>query len=129
MNICVSWSHSLTAAALALSLLPFPASAQLGVFSNDGKAVLVNGVNKVPLNPADDTVTVIDLGVSPPRVIGELKAPSSVVGPPQNVAIAPNEPIALVSANTKLDPTDKQKLVPDNRLLSDLNAHPTASGA
>src|SRR6516162_8749271 len=64
------------------------AAAQLAVSANDAKAVLVNGVNTVPPNPADDTVTIIDLGVSPPKVIGELKAPSSVVGPPQNVAIA-----------------------------------------
>src|SRR5262249_56205494 len=65
---------------------------------------------------AEDTVTIIDLGVSPPRVVGELKAPSSVVGPPQNVAIAPDESLALVSANMKLDPADPKKLVPDNRL-------------
>ncbi len=36
----------------------------------------------------DDTITLIDLSASPPKIVGELKAPSSVVGPPQNVAIA-----------------------------------------
>ena len=103
------------------------AAARLAVSANDAKAVLVNGVNTVPPNPADDTVTIIDLGVSPPKVIGELKAPSSVVGPPQNVAIAPDESIALISSNMKLDAADPKKLVPDNRLsVIDLKAAPPA---
>src|ERR1700680_1153853 len=116
MNLRVSRAGGLGAALLAVPLLSFGAAAQLAVSSNDAKAVLVNGVNTVPPNPADDTVTIIDLGASPPKVVGELKAPSGVVGPPQNVAIAPDESIALVSANMKLDPADPKKLVPDNRL-------------
>lgn len=116
---------ALPVALLTLPFFSFHAAAQIAVSSNDGKAVLVNGVNTVPPNPADDTVTLIDLGVSPPKVVGELKAPSSVSGPPQNVAIAPDESIALVSANMKLDPADPKKLVPDNRLsVIDLKAKP-----
>jgi WD40 repeat protein len=115
---------------LALTVIPFlisSASAQIAVSANDNKAVLVNGVNSVPPNPADDTVTVLDLGVSPPKVIGELKAPNSVVGPPQNVAITPDESIALVSSNMKPDPADPTKLVPDYRLsVIDLKAKPPA---
>jgi DNA-binding beta-propeller fold protein YncE len=123
MKLCIS---RLSALAI-LPLFSFAAQAQLAVSANDAKAVLVNGVNTVPPNPADDTVTVIDLDVSPPKVIGELKAPSSVVGPPQNVAIAPDESIALVSSNMKLDPADPKKLIPDNRLsVIDLKASPPA---
>ncbi len=127
MNLCISRVSGLAVALLTLPLFSFAAAAQLAVSANDGKAVLVNGVNTVPPDPADDTVTVIDLGVSPPKVVGELKAPSSVVGPPQNVAIAPDESIALVSSNMKLDPADPKKLVPDNRLsVIDLKANPPA---
>jgi DNA-binding beta-propeller fold protein YncE len=127
MNLRVSFVSGIVAALLTPPLLSFEAAAQLAVSSNDGKAVLVNGVNTVPSNPTDDTVTVIDLGASPPRVVGELKAPSSVVGPPQNVAIAPDESIALVSANMKLDPADSKKTAPDNRLsVIDLKANPPA---
>src|SRR5215831_2928161 len=123
MNLRISFVSGLAAALLTPPLLSFEAAAQLAVSSNDGKAVLVNGANTVPSNPTDDTVTVIDLNVSPPKVVGELKAPSSVVGPPQNVAITPDESIALVSANTKLDPADPKKTVPDNRLsVIDLKA-------
>jgi DNA-binding beta-propeller fold protein YncE len=117
----------LAAATFGPLLVPAAAIAQLAVSANDGKAVLVDGASKIPANPNPDTVTIIDLGVSPPKVLAELKAPSSVVGPPQNVAIAPDESIALVSANMKLDPADPQKLVPDNRVsVIDLKASPPA---
>jgi DNA-binding beta-propeller fold protein YncE len=127
MSFRISRASGLALALISLPLFSFAAAAQLAISSNDGKAVLVNGVNTVPPNPADDTVTLIDLGASPPKVVGELKAPSSVVGPPQNVAIAPDESFALVSANMKLDPADPKKLVPDNRVsLIDLKANPPA---
>lgn len=103
------------------------AAAQIAVSANDNKAVLVNGANTVPANPRADTVTIIDLGVSPPKVLGEVKAPSSVVGPPQNVAVTPDESLALVASNMKLDPADPKKLVPDNRVsVIDLKAGPPA---
>ena len=115
------------AAAFVLPLAAAPAAAQIAVSSNDNKAVLVNGANTVPANPAEDTVTIIDLGVSPPKIVAEIKAPSSVSGPPQNVAITPDEGLALVSSNLKLDPSDAKKLVPDNRLsVIDLKANPPA---
>ena len=111
----------------ALPLLPVKAAAQIAVSSNDGKVVLDNGTVSVPANPADDTVTIIDLGVSPPKVIAEFKVPSSVTGPPQNVAVAPDESFALVAATMKLDPADPKKLVPDDRLsVIDLKSNPPA---
>jgi len=123
----VSQMSGLAFALFTLPLFSPSATAQIAVSANDNKAVLVNGVNSVPPNPAEDTVTLIDLGVSPPKVIGELKAPNSVVGPPQNVAITPDESIALVASNQKLDPADPKKLVPDNRLsVIDLKAKPPA---
>src|SRR6202047_981824 len=117
----------LTIALVTLPLFPLVAAAQLAVSANDGKVVLVNGVVTVPANPLDDTVTIINIGVSPPKVIAEIKAPSSVVGPPQNVAVAPDESIALVASAMKLDPADPTKLTPDNRIsVIDLKAKPAA---
>ena len=103
------------------------ASAQLAVSSNDTKVINVDGANKIVENPAPDNVTIIDLGVSPPKVVGQLNAPGSVVGPPQSVAVAPDESIALVAASTKIDPSDPKKTIPDNRLsVIDLKASPPA---
>jgi DNA-binding beta-propeller fold protein YncE len=111
----------------AVPLFSINAAAQIAVSSNDGKAILVNGVATVPESAIDDTVTIINLGVSPPKIVAELKAPSSVVGPPQNVAVAPDESYALVASNMKLDPANPKKQVPDNRLsIIDLKAKPPA---
>jgi len=127
MQFRVSRASAIAVAVLALPLFSVSAFAQIAVSSNDGKSVLVNGVTSASANPVDDTVTVINLGVSPPKVIAELKAPSSVVGPPQNVAVAPDESFALVASNMKLDPADPKKQVPDNRLsVIDLKANPPA---
>jgi DNA-binding beta-propeller fold protein YncE len=112
----------LTALAIATG-----ASAQLAVSSNDNKIVNIDGVNRIVENPAPDNVTIIDLGVTPPKIVGQLNAPGSVVGPPQSVAVAPDESIALVGSSTKIDPADPKKTVPDNRVsVIDLKASPPA---
>ena len=112
---------------LATFAIASAASAQLAVSSNDTKVINVDGVNKIVENPAPDNVTIIDLGVSPPKIVGQLDVPGSVVGPPQSVAVAPDESIALVAASTKIDPSDPKKTVPDNRLsVIDLKASPPA---
>ena len=123
----VCWPASLACALLALPLLSAAASAQLAVSANDNKAVLVNGVNSVPDNPAPDTVAIIDLSAKPPKVIAEVKAPTSVVGPPNSVAVSRDESFALVTGAMKVDPADAKKLVPDNKLsVIDLKAKPPA---
>ena len=112
---------------LAAIALASTAHAQLAVSSNDTKVINVDGVNKIVENPPPDNVTIIDLSVSPPKVMGQLDAPGSVVGPPQSVAVAPDESLALVVASTKIDPSDPKKTVPDNRLsVIDLKASPPA---
>ena len=111
-----------------LAALSSGAQAQLAVSANDGKAVLVNGVNTVPNNPASDYVAVIDLGAKPPKIVAEILAPTSVVGPPQSVAVSADESLALVTSATKHDPADAKKLVPDNRVtIIDLKASPPAA--
>lgn len=111
----------------ALPLLSIGANAQIAVSANDNKAVLVNGVNSVPANPAADTVTIIDMNAKPPKVIGEVKAPTSVVGPPQSVAISRDESFALVTGAVKVDPADPKKTTADNRVsVIDLKAKPPA---
>jgi DNA-binding beta-propeller fold protein YncE len=112
---------------LALPLLSFGASAQIAVSANDSKAVLVDGVNTVPANPAGDTISIVDLNVSPPKLVAEIKAPTSVVGPPSSVAVAPDESFALVTAATKIDPADPKKTANDNKIsVIDLKASPPA---
>ena len=80
------------------------------------KLKLVDGKVEVQKSPPADTVTVIDMRVTPPKVLAELDVPNSVVGPPTNVAIAPKEDIALVSSNMMIDPADPTKQIPDDKV-------------
>ena len=108
-----------------LSAVTINANAQMAVSANDGKATLVDGTTTVPDNPTPDTVSLIDLGASPPKLIAEIQAPASVVGPPSSAAISPDGTFALVSAAMRLDPADPKKMVPDNRVsVIDLKASP-----
>ena len=84
--------------------LPPGAPAQWAVSSNDNKVILDNGVVKVVPDAAPDTVTIIDLGATPPKVIAELPVPGSVVGPPMSVAVTPDQGLALVTSSMKKDP-------------------------
>ena len=101
------------------------AGAQIAVSANDNKVLLVNGVVTVVQNPPADTVSIIDLKASPPRVTGEVQAPASVVGPPLSIAVTPDESLALVTASSRVDPNDATKQAPDSRLsVIDLKAAP-----
>ena len=111
-------------AALALATA---AHAQLAVTSNDNKVMLDNGTVKILPNPAPDTVSIIDLTASPPRMVAEVAAPGSVVGPPLSVALTPDERLALVGSSSRVDPNDPTKTVPDTRVsVIDLKASPPA---
>jgi DNA-binding beta-propeller fold protein YncE len=101
------------------------AHGQLLLSTNDNKVALVNGVATVVKNPPPDTLTVIDIKSWPPKVVAELDVPGSVVGPPFSVAVAPDESLALVTANEKLDPNDPTKRIPNNTMsVVDLKATP-----
>src|SRR5882672_7905697 len=103
------------------------AQGQLLLSTNDNKVALVNGVTTVVKNPPPDTLTVIDLKAWPPKVVAELDVPGSVVGPPFSVAVAPDESLALVTANEKLDPSDPTKRIPNNTMsVVDLKTAPPA---
>jgi DNA-binding beta-propeller fold protein YncE len=100
------------------------ASAQIAVSSNDNKVRHVNGVNTIVAG-VPDTVTVLNLGASPPRVLAELQVPGGWSAPPQSVAITPDESLALVASSTAIDPADRTKTV-SNDVVSvvDLKARP-----
>src|SRR5712691_6326963 len=103
-------------ALLATTSLAGAAGAQIAVSGNDNKVLNVNGVTTVVKNPPSDTVSVIDLKASPPRVIGEVQAPVSVVGPPLSIAVTPDEGLAIVTASNKIDPSDPTKQTPNNQV-------------
>lgn len=102
------------AAALLAAVIAAPAHAQIAVSANDGKVKLVNGAAQVVKDAPPDTVSLIDLGANPPRLLAEIPVPTSVVGPPMSVAVTPDEQLALVTAAMKIDPADPTKQAANN---------------
>ena len=103
-------------ALLLLLLSALPVRAQIAVSANDTTEIMVDGVHVMVPNAPPDTVTLIDLGARPPRVVAELHAPSSWSGPPQMIAVTPDESIALVSNSLKVNPADPTKTTQDNKI-------------
>lgn len=126
MQSCLSGTAALIAF-VALPLCSMSAGAQIVVSANDNKVVNAEGRTMVIENPPPDTVTIINLNVFPPKIIGEVKAPTSVVGPPNSVAVAPDESFALVTGGFKIDPTNPKSAIPDDKLtVIDLKSSPPA---
>ena len=127
MNSHLKRTAKLAVALLAAPLFSYVAAAQIAVSANDNKVINVDGKNVIVQNAPADTVTIIDLNAKPPKVIGEVKAPASVVGPPQSVAISRDESIALVTGAIKIDPADPKKTTANNQVsVIDLKAKPPA---
>src|SRR5689334_118686 len=108
-------ASALVATSLA-GLASFAAHAEIVVTANDGKMVLENGNAVVRKQPLPDTVSVVDLTDGVLKLLGEVPAPASVVGPPPSVAIAPDGSFALVTGAMKVDPADATKTIPDDKL-------------
>jgi len=121
MNLTPILVFSVAAACCTLTSI---SRAEVAITVNDNKWVLIDGVAQAPTTVVPDTISIIDLSVSPPRLVREIEVPGSVIGPPLSVAITPDSSLALVTACMKLDPATRQ-LVENNQLsVVDLTADP-----
>jgi DNA-binding beta-propeller fold protein YncE len=110
---------------LTIAMAASASNAEMAVSANDGKMVMENGVAKVRKEPLPDTVSIIDLSGAAPRIVAEIPAPASVVGPPPSVAVAPDESFVLVTGAMKVDPADPTKAIADDKLtVIDLKSSP-----
>ncbi|MCP3385269.1 beta-propeller fold lactonase family protein [Bradyrhizobium sp. CCGUVB4N] len=107
---------STIAASAVTGLASFTVHAEILVTANDGKMVLENGNAVVRKQPLPDTVSIIDFTDGMLKLLAEVPAPASVVGPPPSVAVAPDGSFALVTGAMKVDPTDATKTAPDDKL-------------
>lgn len=98
-------------AAAAFSLHATGAAGQLAVSANDGKQPRLG---ETPADVKPDTVAVIDLNHYPPRVLGAVPVPVSMIGPPTSVAVARDGRLAIVTAAQKFDPHDRTRFVLDD---------------
>jgi DNA-binding beta-propeller fold protein YncE len=100
----------------------------LMIVGNDEKIGWNDAGALVTSPPGRDTVAVIDIGTDPlaPRMVAALPLMNSIFGPPVNLAITPDERLALVANPVNpVEDSGAVKQVPDNRLwVIDLQADP-----
>src|SRR5215510_1691233 len=80
-----------------------PALADIAISANDAHSALVNGVPSAVENPPPDTVSVIDLSQTPPRIKATVEVGASVLGPGQGVYVAKDESFAIVPSGNRAE--------------------------
>jgi DNA-binding beta-propeller fold protein YncE len=127
LSIATAVVAALTACA---GMSPSTGKRELMVVGNDEK-VRFNDAGGFDFSaPGRDSVSIVDIGTDPlaPRIVASLPLMNSIFGPPVNLAITPDEGLALVanSMDWQKDGTG-WKPVPDNKLyVIDLTTSPPA---
>ena len=107
--------------ALVMLLLVFPlaASAQLMIIGNDEKVTWDDSGKLVLMGPGKDTVSIVDISTpESPRIVSNLPLTNSVFGPPVNLAITPDERLAIIANSLDwVQDGATWKRVPDNKLF------------
>jgi DNA-binding beta-propeller fold protein YncE len=119
---------ALTAAAGAL-LMPSDATrAQLLITGNDEKVTFDENTGKTITHPTGkDTVSIIDIAdPAKPKILVNLPLMNTITGPPVNLAITPDQHLALVANSLDwIKDGDAWKGVPDNKIyVIDLTTSP-----
>jgi DNA-binding beta-propeller fold protein YncE len=126
-----AWSRSLPLCPLACGLILAAgvARAQLLVTGNDEKVWFDETGKTVNQPPGKDTVSIIDIhDPIKPRILANLPLMNTIVGPPVNLAITPDQHLALVANSLDwVKDGEGWKGVPDNKIyVIDLTASPPA---
>ena len=115
-------------ACLALLAAVMPAGAAPYMIVGNDEKPGTDAQGKPMVNPTgSDTVVIFDLAnPEEPTVAATLKLENSIVGPPVNLAIAPNGSIALVADSmTVAEDSGTRKMVPTDKLfVIDMKANP-----
>ena len=129
-RIAIAALTGLTLLAGCVNMQTSPGKRELMLVANDEKQSWDDAGKVVLADPGKDTVSIIDIGTDPlaPKIIANLPIPNTIAGPPVNLAITPDEGLALVANSMNMiTENGVRKLVPDNRLfVIDLRANPPA---
>ncbi|MDB5733041.1 MAG: hypothetical protein JWQ03_2936 [Variovorax sp.] len=124
----VALGAALVALPGCVGVAPVAGQRQLMLVANDEKQSWDDAGRAQLGAPGRDSVQVLDIGSDPlaPRALGSLPIPNTIAGPPTNLAITPDERLALVANSLNVvEEGGARKAVPDNRLfVIDLAASP-----
>ncbi|HKF67886.1 MAG TPA: hypothetical protein VKB36_15180, partial [Vicinamibacterales bacterium] len=103
------------------------AHAEFIIAGNDEKVRWDDSGKQQLLPPGKDTVSIIDItNREAPRIVASLPLMNTIIGPPVNLAITPDERLALVANSMDwVQEGGSWKGVPDNKIyVIDLTANP-----
>ena len=115
--------------ALALVLAPLAAHAQLMIIGIDDKIAFDKTGKQVRRPPGKDSVAIVDISnPEAPKIVANLPLMNTVFGPPTNLAITPDQKLAIVANSIDWQKDGENwKDVPDNKLyVIDLTTNPPA---
>src|SRR5262249_21640623 len=93
--LLVSWIFAFT---IAPAVWPQSALADLMIIGNDEKVVFDGEGNRSAAAPGKDTITVVDItDREAPKILVSFPLMNSIFGPPVNLAITPDERLAIVA--------------------------------
>jgi DNA-binding beta-propeller fold protein YncE len=126
-HLCVVVASMVVLAGCA-STGPGSGKRELMIVGNDEKQSWDQNGKPVVGPPGKDSVSIIDIGTDPlaPKIIVNLPLANTIFGPPVNLAITPDESLALVANSMNVvEEGGVWKPVPDNRLwVIDLTSNP-----
>ena len=117
------------ALALSLVLAPLAAHAQLMIIGIDEKVTWDKTGKQVTRPPVKDSVAIVDISnPEAPKIVANLPMMNTIIGPPTNLAITPDQKLAIVANSVDWQKDGENwKDVPDNKLfVIDLTANPPA---
>ena len=127
IRICVAVAALATLTACS-TMDSAPGKRELMIVGNDNKVTWDASGKVVLVAPGTDSVMVLDIGTDPlaPKVLANLPLMNSIFGPPTNLAITPDQGLALVANSMDWQKDGAGwKPVPDNKLyVIDLTANP-----
>jgi len=121
--------RNLAGTVAALFCVANAAQAQLLISGNDQKQTWDDNGKGVLSAPGKDTVSIIDIkNRTAPRIIANLPIPNTITGPPTNVAISPDQKLALVANSLNVVQAGEAfKSQPDDKIhVIDLGVSPPA---
>jgi DNA-binding beta-propeller fold protein YncE len=119
--------HAAASAAALLLAANTALAAPYMIVGNDEKIIWDDQGKPIISPTGKDTVQIIDLAKpEAPKIVATLQLENSIVGPPTNLAISPDNSIALVADSmTIADDNGTRKMVPTDKLwVIDLKSNP-----
>ena len=113
---------------LALVFAPIAASAEVMIIGLDDKIAFDKG-KQVRRPPGKDAVAIVDISKpEDPKIVANLPLMNTIIGPPTNLAITPDQKLAIVANSVDWQKDGESwKDVPDNKLyVIDLTTNPPA---